>query len=61
MDGLEFLKTLGRRQHHLPVVVMSGNDDKLTKVRALHAGAAAFLDKPLNVEQLINSLEAVRG
>lgn len=61
MDRLEFFETLGRRQHHVPVIVMPGNDDKLTRPRALHAGAAAFLDKPLNVEQLINFLEAVRG
>ncbi len=61
MDGIELLETLGRRQHHLPVIVMSGNQDATTKARALRAGAADFLDKPLNVDRLIESLEAVRG
>lgn len=61
MDGIELLETLGRRQHHLPVIVMSGNEDTITKTRALRAGAADFLDKPLNIDQLIKSLEAVRG
>jgi FixJ family two-component response regulator len=61
MDGIELLETLGRRQHHLPVIVMSGNEDTITKARALRAGAATFLDKPLNVDQLMKSIEAVRG
>lgn len=61
MDGIELFETLGRRQHHLPVIVMSGNEDAITRTRALRAGAADFLDKPLNVNQLIKSLEAVRG
>lgn len=60
MDGIELLETLGQRPHHLPVIVMSGNEDTITKTRALCAGAATFLDKPLNVEQLMKSIEAVR-
>lgn len=58
MDGIELLETLGKRQHHLPVIVISGNGDKITRARALNAGAIAFFDKPINVDQLVNSIRA---
>ena len=55
-SGIELLKTLGHRDHHLPVIVMTGNGDRITKSRAFEAGAAAFLEKPLDVDQLIDTL-----
>lgn len=58
-DGIEFLETLGHREHHLPVIVMTGNGDRITKTRALAAGAAAFLDKPLDAEHLIDTIRNV--
>jgi FixJ family two-component response regulator len=58
MDGIELLETLGQREHHLPVIVISGNGDMITKARALNAGAVAFFVKPINVHQLIESIRA---
>lgn len=56
MSGLELLEELGRRQLHLPVIVMTGHADIPLAVRAMKAGAIDFLEKPLDSKQLIGSV-----
>jgi DNA-binding response OmpR family regulator len=46
MDGLELLRQIRRRRRHLPVVLLSGEDDPALAARALAEGARAFLPKP---------------
>jgi len=56
MSGLELLEELGRRQMHLPVIVMTGHADVPLAVRAMKAGAIDFLEKPLDSKQLVDSV-----
>lgn len=57
MSGLEVQVALDRMGCTLPVVVMTGQSDVPTAVRAMKAGAVDFLEKPFDDEVL---LEAIR-
>ena len=57
MMGLELLSTLAQREHSLPVVVMSGSGDPLDSVRAIQAGAVAFVSKMAGRHELVNAIE----
>ena len=56
MSGMELLEEIGRRQLHLPVIVMTGHADIPLAVRAMKAGAIDFLEKPLDTRQLMESV-----
>jgi two-component system response regulator FixJ len=46
MSGLDVQLQLNRVRSDLPVIIMTGQGDILTAVRALKAGASDFLEKP---------------
>src|ERR671914_512144 len=46
MDGLELQARLAELGVRLPVIVMTGQGDVPTAVRAMKAGAADFIEKP---------------
>ena len=52
------LACLSERARQLPVIVMSGAA-RYTEVRSLRAGAAAFIEKPLNSEELVRTLRKI--
>jgi len=58
MGGLELQRRLVERGTRLPILMISGHADVPMAVRALKAGAADFLEKPLNEQEL---LERVQG
>lgn len=57
--GMELLDAIVGREHHLPIIMMTGNADGQLKARAIEAGAAAFLDKPLDADRLIGTIKTV--
>jgi two-component system response regulator FixJ len=57
MDGLTLQSRLAKLENHLPVVVMTGQGDVQTAVRAMKAGAVDFIEKPYNDEVLIKAIE----
>ena len=57
LNGLELQQALARIGDGRPVVFISGNASVSAGIAAMKAGAADFLTKPLDVEQLV---EAVR-
>ena len=59
MYGIRILETLSRRKHHLPVIVMTGGGDGATRERALDAGAAIFLEKPIDASALVNAIRTL--
>jgi len=52
MDGLETLRELKQRVPDVPVVMLSGHGQARTIVEAMRLGAADFLRKPFEVEEL---------
>jgi len=53
LDGLDLLDEIKRRDPSLPVVVISGHGNIEMAVAAIKRGAADFLEKPFEAEQLL--------
>ncbi|MDH4134919.1 MAG: response regulator, partial [Gammaproteobacteria bacterium] len=45
------------RDASLPVIMISGQDDIETRLKAVRAGAAAFLCKPINLDELMDHVD----
>jgi two-component system, LuxR family, response regulator FixJ len=58
MSGLEVQAQLHMMRNDLPVIVMTGEGDIHTAVRAMKAGAADFLEKPYSDHTLLTAIEA---
>lgn len=56
--GDDILMFLGDAAGRLPVIVMSGSS-RNTKNRALRSGAAAFIEKPLDADELFCALQDI--
>ncbi|MBV8337931.1 MAG: response regulator [Alphaproteobacteria bacterium] len=61
ISGIELLETMRRRGDMRPVIVISGLTDVLMRKPAHAAGALAVVDKPYDVEQILQLLRAVAG
>ena len=59
--GIDLLATLAERDCGLPIVVLTGNIDEKTRLRALQSGAVAFLEKPVDADRLIETLRNSRA
>ena len=57
MNGIELLELMQEQGTKLPTIVITGRSDPVLKDRALKAGAMDLLDKPVEDEVLIRSLE----
>jgi DNA-binding response OmpR family regulator len=53
VDGLQVLDEITQRYPHLRVVVISGYLDKEITLKVIEHGAAACIDKPFRVEELL--------
>jgi two-component system response regulator FixJ len=53
LGGLELVHRLHELNFNLPVIMMTGHGDIALAVQAMKAGAADFLEKPLNDEHLL--------
>jgi two-component system response regulator FixJ len=58
ISGLEVQTQLRRMRDDLPVIVMTGQGDIQTAVRAMKAGATDFLEKPYSDHALLGAIEA---
>jgi len=56
MDGMQLLKQLNDRFPLLPVIMMSGHAGIETAVAAIKAGACDFMEKPLQLEVLLDKV-----
>jgi two-component system response regulator FixJ len=56
ISGLEVQEQLSREKPLLPVILITGRDDPGLSERALAAGAAAYLKKPLDEEALLAAI-----
>ncbi len=57
MNGLELVEELKRRGVGLPAIVLTGHADVGLAVAAMKAGVADFLEKPINDEALLRSVQ----
>ena len=59
MDGIELVKKIRAADDPAAVIVMTAFGDVETAVQAMHAGAADYLTKPLNFDELLVVLNRV--
>jgi two-component system, LuxR family, response regulator FixJ len=59
MTGVELLEHLVATGSTLPVVIITGRDDLQMRMRAMQAGAAAYLLKPLDGQDLLQALQGM--
>ncbi|MBQ7495525.1 MAG: response regulator [Bacteroidaceae bacterium] len=59
LEGLQWLKTLHERHPDVPVVLLTAYGDVPLAVRALKSGAADFITKPWDNDELIRKLSDV--
>ena len=59
MNGLDVLKYLGQRHIRIPTIIMTAHNEAGLRSACLNAGAIAFLSKPLNPEQLIQTINRI--
>jgi FixJ family two-component response regulator/signal transduction histidine kinase len=57
MNGLELLERLKTEGGGLPAIIISGHADIRLAVRAMKAGAIAFLEKPVQYDELVINIE----
>ena len=57
-SGLDVQAQLNTLRSDLPVIIMTGQGDIQTAVRALKAGASDFLEKPYSDHALLGAIEA---
>lgn len=56
LNGLELQERLRDNQAELPIIFITGHGDVPTSVRAMKAGAAEFLTKPIDDEALLSAI-----
>jgi UDP-3-O-[3-hydroxymyristoyl] N-acetylglucosamine deacetylase len=61
MDGIETLRHIKELQPRTPVVMMSGHATISTAIRATKVGASDFIEKPLEVETVLNAIRRALG
>jgi FixJ family two-component response regulator len=59
MDGLELQRHLGETHHWVPIIFLSARASEEEERKALRAGAASFLRKPVSKETLLRAIRAV--
>jgi len=57
MGGIALLERLKAKNHGLPAVMITGHGDIAMAIRAMKAGAADFLEKPIRPDELLASIE----
>ena len=57
MGGLEVLKTLQEQGSNIPVIMLTADIQKSSRQKCLNLGAAAFLTKPINEDELRSTLK----
>src|SRR6188472_1071982 len=59
MNGLDVLKHLDQRQICIPTIMLTGHDEAGLRSDCLNAGAIAYLNKPINPEHLIRTINSI--
>ena len=59
MDGLELLEEVNRSHHDIPMIMVTGFATVDSAVKALKSGAAHYLGKPVNLNELRKTVKEV--
>ena len=54
MGGMRVLAKIKEQDNNLPVIIITGNDNQAVKGEAKRLGAVDYIDKPFDIEQILN-------
>ena len=59
MDGIELTKWVRNNSgfQDIPLIILTTEDDKISKTKGMDNGASAFLTKPISKDKLINEIK----
>lgn len=57
MSGTELLLKVRERKHNMPVIFLTGFGDMKSAVEAMRLGAFDYLNKPVDIERLVQTLK----
>ncbi len=57
LTGLDLQEALAGKDHRMPIVFITGHGDISMSVKAMKGGAADFLTKPFDVENLLDAVD----
>ncbi|MCX7875084.1 MAG: response regulator transcription factor [Melioribacteraceae bacterium] len=60
-NGIDILKEIRKENKKLPVLILSGYDEKNYGIRAIQAGANAYLSKETDIKIIIDTLRKIKG
>jgi FixJ family two-component response regulator len=58
-SGFEVLLDVRHQAPRIPVLMMTGHSDIPTKEKAMRAGAADFIEKPLNKKDILRKIKSI--
>jgi FixJ family two-component response regulator len=58
MNGLQLQSQMATAGCRIPIIFITGHDDKESRRRAMQAGAVAFLGKPFTDQQLLKCIRS---
>lgn len=63
MDGMEMCKQLRKIQSlsHIPIVMLTAKDDKITEEKSIELGVSAFVPKPFDTTMLLLRIKQLLG
>lgn len=63
MDGFEVLNKIvaGERTKDIPVIMLTAKTDYADKKLSLEAGAADYINKPVNIDDLLKKVNSILG
>ncbi len=61
MDGIETLRRMKAAQPEIPVIMMSGHATISTAIKATKTGASDFIEKPLELDLVLNAIRRALG
>jgi DNA-binding NtrC family response regulator len=61
MDGIETLRRMKAAQPETPVIMMSGHATISTAIKATKIGASDFIEKPLELDVVLNAIRRALG
>jgi twitching motility two-component system response regulator PilH len=59
MEGMEGLEVLHDQETGIPVIVLTADIQESTRQQCLALGTAAFINKPLREDELVNTIKRI--
>lgn len=61
MDGMETLKTIKANHPDAEIIILTGHGTIKTSIEAMKLGAEDFLEKPVDLKELLNKIQEARN